>query len=603
MEETRKMSFHKGNSAAVDRRAHVRQRLSSIVYLDIGEGNGGIVLDLSEEGLGFHAAGPLGKQSELRLRIKLPSSQTRIEVTAQIAWISDSNRQAGVRFLDAQSEGPVQIREWIRSLAIPPSPSEESSKQEEVLTESQRKQETIGELPTDTGLALKSEIEFPELSEQKPVEVSGGGPLNRVSIVQEDPASFQNPALLSQPVTESAKSPSAAHPAMQEETSQTAFFQTPSADDGLKRDGNDTPAAVPNQEESGTASAFGWPSPISSTGKVTIPPPLDPRLRPVGLFPSASKSNTKSTPDTVNTMFVLPSARNRTLVWNRVGIAAFFVLCSVLCFGIGTWVGQIVVRRHSAKAAASPVSVVPAAAAGINGNTGLNAGKIVQANPEKAQTEPVSSHSAVESRKFAPSMKSPDIPPLHQSPPSKHQEPIVATLKTSKEQESTPPVAAAKENGKITASMSSPDVLPVRQSPPSNPPEQDVTKLRSTMEEESKPAVAPAPEDSAETPGQRIVAGLILKPSDRFNPCHLTYRVEPVYPPEAQEKQIEGVVKIQQVIGVDGRVRSVKLLSGPALLVPAALEAARYWRYLPALLNGQPVETEKDVEIEFRLHN
>src|SRR5579864_5304572 len=143
------MQFHKGNSAALERRGHVRQRLSSIVYLDIGEGNGGIVLDMSEEGLGFHAAGPLGKQSELRLRIKLPSSQTRVDVTAQIVWMSDSNRQAGVRFLDAQSEGPVQIREWIRSQEIPPAPSEESSKQEEELTESRRKQESIRELPTD----------------------------------------------------------------------------------------------------------------------------------------------------------------------------------------------------------------------------------------------------------------------------------------------------------------------------------------------------------------------------------------------------------------------------------------------------------------------
>jgi len=116
--------------------------------------------------------------------------------------------------------------------------------------------------------------------------------------------------------------------------------------------------------------------------------------------------------------------------------------------------------------------------------------------------------------------------------------------------------------------------------------------------------VAPARENSASTTSNpRIVGGLILKPSDRFNPCHLTYRVQPAYPPEAQEQQIEGVVKIQQVIGADGIVHSVKLLSGPPLLVPAALEAARYWRYLPALLNGQPVETQQDVEIEFRLPN
>jgi TonB family protein len=595
------MPVHKGNSEALERRVHVRQRLSSIVYLDIGEGNGGIVQDMSEEGLGFHAAGPLGKQSEVRLRIKLPSSQTRIEVAAHIVWMSDSNRQAGVRFLDAQSEGPVQIREWIRSQAIPPAPSEESSKQEEELTESRWKQETIRELPPDRPLILKPEIEFPELSQQKPAEVNGDGPQNRVPTAQEDPASSPNPVLLSQALTEPAKSSSAAPPAMQEETSQAAIFQIPGADDGLEPEGADTPVAAPKHEESTTASAFGWPSPISWTEDIRILPALDPPLRPAGQFPSAGEPKTNSTPDTVNTMFVVRSARNRMLVWNRVGIAVFFVLCSVLCFGIGTWVGQIVLRRHSAKAAASPVNVVPAAAP-ISGDTGRNAGKIVPATAEKVQTKSVSSHSVTESRKFAPSMKLPDVLPVHRSPPSNHQEQIVATLTTAKEQERTP-AAAALESGKITPPMSSLDVLPVRQSPPSIPPEQDVTKLVSTMEQEVKPAVGSAPENSAATPGPRIVAGLILKPSDRFNPCYLTYRVEPVYPPEAQEKQIEGVVKIQQVIGADGRVRSVKPLSGPPLLVPAALEAARYWRYLPALLNGQPVETEKDVEIEFRLPN
>jgi TonB family protein len=129
-----------------------------------------------------------------------------------------------------------------------------------------------------------------------------------------------------------------------------------------------------------------------------------------------------------------------------------------------------------------------------------------------------------------------------------------------------------------------------------------VTVVATKKVQETIPPVAPAPENSpAPAPSPRIVAGLTLKPSDRFNPCYLSYRVEPAYPPEAQKQQIEGVVKIQQVVGTDGRVRSVKLLSGPPLLVTAALEAARYWRYLPALLNGQPVETEQDVEINFRL--
>jgi len=54
-------------------------------------------------------------------------------------------------------------------------------------------------------------------------------------------------------------------------------------------------------------------------------------------------------------------------------------------------------------------------------------------------------------------------------------------------------------------------------------------------------------------------------------------------------------------IGADGTVRSMKLLSGSPLLAPAAMDAANYWQYLPALLNGKPVETDQDIEIDFRL--
>jgi len=81
----------------------------------------------------------------------------------------------------------------------------------------------------------------------------------------------------------------------------------------------------------------------------------------------------------------------------------------------------------------------------------------------------------------------------------------------------------------------------------------------------------------------------------------LTYRVEPVYPPEAKQNGIEGTVKIHVTVDADGSVKNIKLVSGPPLLALSALDAAQYWRYMPALLNGQPIETEQDLEITFRL--
>lgn len=99
----------------------------------------------------------------------------------------------------------------------------------------------------------------------------------------------------------------------------------------------------------------------------------------------------------------------------------------------------------------------------------------------------------------------------------------------------------------------------------------------------------------------RVVDGYVLQPSDRFNPSHLTYRVEPVYPPAAQQQGIEGTVKIHVVIAADGSVQNERVVSGPPALVSAAMDAAKYWRFFPALLNGQPIPVEKDIEVTFRL--
>jgi TonB family protein len=78
-------------------------------------------------------------------------------------------------------------------------------------------------------------------------------------------------------------------------------------------------------------------------------------------------------------------------------------------------------------------------------------------------------------------------------------------------------------------------------------------------------------------------------------------RVEPVYPEDAKRQGIEGTVKLHVVVGGDGSVERVELTSGPALLAKAATSAIREWRYGQTLLGGQPVETEQDVVVKFRL--
>jgi protein TonB len=81
----------------------------------------------------------------------------------------------------------------------------------------------------------------------------------------------------------------------------------------------------------------------------------------------------------------------------------------------------------------------------------------------------------------------------------------------------------------------------------------------------------------------------------------LIYRVEPKYPPIAQQAHIQGIVILTAVIDKDGIIQRLQLVSGHPMLATAAIDAVKQWRYKPYLLNGQPVEAETTVTVTFRL--
>jgi len=77
----------------------------------------------------------------------------------------------------------------------------------------------------------------------------------------------------------------------------------------------------------------------------------------------------------------------------------------------------------------------------------------------------------------------------------------------------------------------------------------------------------------------------------------------PVYPQMARMARVEGAVVLQAVIGTTGGVASVRAISGHPMLQQAAMDAVRQWRYRPYLVNGQPVEVETQVTVNFKLES
>jgi len=81
----------------------------------------------------------------------------------------------------------------------------------------------------------------------------------------------------------------------------------------------------------------------------------------------------------------------------------------------------------------------------------------------------------------------------------------------------------------------------------------------------------------------------------------LLNKVEPVYPQLARNARVQGQVVLTAIISKDGAIQDLRVLSGHPLLVPAALDAVRQWRYKPYLLSGEPVEVETTVTVIFSL--
>ena len=92
-----------------------------------------------------------------------------------------------------------------------------------------------------------------------------------------------------------------------------------------------------------------------------------------------------------------------------------------------------------------------------------------------------------------------------------------------------------------------------------------------------------------------------MKVSGGVEAAQLVLRIEPRYPPLALQVKKEGTVILHAIINRDGRITALDVDSGPPLLVQAALDAVRQWRYRPTLLHGEPVEVETTITVIFRL--
>lgn len=97
------------------------------------------------------------------------------------------------------------------------------------------------------------------------------------------------------------------------------------------------------------------------------------------------------------------------------------------------------------------------------------------------------------------------------------------------------------------------------------------------------------------TPPERIKVG------GNQQQTKLVVQPRPVYPPDAKAARVQGKVSLMAIIGKDGTVKQLEVISGDPMLTQSALDAVKQWVYEPTLLNGQPVEVQTQIDVNYTL--
>jgi periplasmic protein TonB len=117
----------------------------------------------------------------------------------------------------------------------------------------------------------------------------------------------------------------------------------------------------------------------------------------------------------------------------------------------------------------------------------------------------------------------------------------------------------------------------------------------------SVPSAAPPPPPPPKKEEVKPPTPQRIRVGGNVQSAKLVRQPRPNYPPLAKQARISGVVKLSAVISKDGTIKELQVISGHPLLVPSALEAVKQWVYQPTLLNGEPVEVQTQIDVNFTL--
>ena len=601
-------SFAESVSTAspVERRSYGRRRIEDVTYVDLGADNGAILLDLSEGGIGFQTVAPLKLGQTVILKFKLPRKKDYLESRAEVTWANESGKRGGLRFFELSSDARVQIRAWA-----------DDQSAAEAAPEIHRADTSFPEL--DSLQSLPASLVFPWLWNRcKPKSTQ------RTNTPPEAPAHVA--------------SARAALPARSEI--------------------HDTATAV-------EAPHWVWREPYLAALREHNPSSLRETAERAILFRmEALRDSPDNLPElqalreALNSLYAREPNKSSgpprimedqgEYEWgqrNWAKLAAVFAVAVIVSLATGWILGS---KNSGNEIQSIGTTTQPKESISNSDNefASVRDAHILDTPPQELGTPPKDSGASTPLTN-TPSHPSDAHPPndaKHLPAQPKDGEGFIDTA--SGKDQGTPsfngqiPETAGRSLRSTTERRPSwravePPSRPFR-SLPAEPRRGGTTSHQSSDQLKEAPEVPAEPQASplqsignqgktTEVQGippatqQPISQGSVTVsfgayPSLRIPPelrsqavgaklqiGQVVSRIDPIYPEDAERQRIEGTVTLHAIIGTDGSVKGLEGMSGPPLLVPAAVSAVRQWHYQPTLLSDQPIETAQDVTMVFRL--
>ena len=558
------------------RRSHARYKIDSVAYVDFGPDNGAILIDLGEGGLGFQSVLPVSFDHALLIKLKLPWGS--IESYAEVTWLHESGKCGGLRFVDLSSQARAQIRDC-----------------------------------TDVAAASQARVEVP------PALTAGGSDSVQQGATEHCAGAPTRQSAALQSIMGGEPPAQASHAFAEGENGQEASV-SPEISDELRADEAAT-EQIPAEQVLADLEALPIPGfmhgPVEGAADSTLPlaAPATP-ARAVRLPASGSKNYVpaqehKATPAPLRPASHLAASRQdsrlpRSFVrqsqtspptdphWSKQATPG----SQLLRVGIGAAAGTLLVLvlvvllpflRTRVLATANPKSsssdlpnppVFEVEVADLSNHRWILTGGGEAASPFRDVPLLTGTNAAASASrsKSAEELRSDDYKTSNDMP-NKSQPELATPGKLGLPRPHAPQAAAPP--AQVVAPSIFEGITPTIGSMSEY--------LSASRPDATQPGIVP-PQSQARPRPSALQAAVLLK------------RVEPIYPKIALASRVMGQVRLSATIGRDGVPRDIKVISGNPRLVEAALTAISQWRYRPATLGGEAIETQTIVNIDFELH-